>query len=182
MRRWLWTGLVALPIIIVWFYIFVKNTQEVLISPVESAPTPMPTEVPHITPTATLSAVLGTTTIASVAAKPKKITPTAKSTPTPTMATSEEVYKLIEKYAPMKGIDPNVIRHMALCESGFRSNATNGIYAGLFQFAPASWRSIRAEMSKDTNIDLRYSPEEAIQTAIYALSMGRGGMWPNCMP
>lgn len=117
-------------------------------------------------------------------------TPTKKPTPkiSPTISisipsfTSEQIYNLINSYSGKYGVDPNVIRHVALCESGFNPMAKNWIYGGLFQFSPTTWESWRRKMNQDTNTDLRYHAEEAIETATYAISLNKGSMWPNCMP
>lgn len=127
-------------------------------------------------------------------------TPTAKPTAKPTItpvpfvspkllaeaeqptSSSQQINEFIDRFAGQYGVDPNVIRHMALCESGFRPNAKNYIYRGLFQFGPITWQNIRKEMGEDTNIDLRANAEEAVQTTAYALSKGKTGLWPNCSP
>ena len=77
---------------------------------------------------------------------------------------------------------PNVMRHLAICESGFRADAVNGPYVGLFQFGPTTWQNIRAEIGENPDPDLRADAEEAIQTAAYALARGKLGIWPNCQP
>lgn len=137
-------------------------------------------------PTASVSAEMMTATKsaeATVSATPKptkKVTP--KPTPTPIAEAAETVYRLVERFAAQYGVDPNVLRYMALCESGFRSNAVNGPYVGLFQFNAITWKNIREEMGENTDATLRFSAEEAVQTAAYALSKGKGKIWPNCMP
>ncbi len=130
-----------------------------------------------ITPTASVSAEA---TVSSTPKPTKKPTPVL--TPTPTAETPETIYGLVERFASQYGVDPNVIRYIAICESGFRSNAINGPYAGLFQFNSVTWGIIRMEMGEDTNPDLRFSAEESVQTAAYALSKSKGKIWPNCMP
>lgn len=112
--------------------------------------------------------------------------PTINPTPTPKFQipdfSSEQINNLINSYSGKFGVDPNVIRHVALCESGFNPKAKNWIYGGLFQFSPTTWISWREKMNQDTNTDLRYHAEEAIETATYAISLKKGAMWPNCMP
>jgi hypothetical protein len=129
-------------------------------SPTDS-PSPVPTPLPFPTPVQTK-------------------TPTPVFTPSP--VSSQEINGFIDRFAGQYGVDPNVIRHLAICESGFRPNAVNGDYVGLFQFGPITWKNIRAEIGEDTNINLRYSAEESTQTAAYALSKGKGKIWPNCVP
>lgn len=177
MKKAIWLLFLLIPLIVIWAMVYNNNANEILINPVVS---PTPTAVLSEAPVATPSPQIAIIKVESESVKPKKITPTAK--PTPTMTSSEEVYKLIEKYASAKGIDPNVVRYIALCESGFRSNAVNGKYVGLFQFAAVSWSNLRLEMGKDPNADLRFSAEDSIETLVYALSKGKEKMWPNCIP
>ncbi len=142
-----------------------------LVSPVAIVtPTIEITLTPPATPSATPTKLL--------TPKPKKIVPS----PTPTPETGEIVNKLIDKYSAEYGLDPNVMRHMVLCESGARSNAKNGIYVGLFQYDERTWTRIRSEMGLPTDIKLRYSAEEMIKTTCYAISKGRSKLWPNCVP
>jgi hypothetical protein len=126
-----------------------------------STPTPMPTKTPKPTPLPTK-------------------TPTPVPTPSP--ASPAEINGLIDRFAGQYSIDPNVLRHMALCESGFNSSAVNGPYVGLFQFNTTTWKNIRKEMNEDTEVNLRFSAEESVQTAAYAFSKGKTGIWPNCNP
>lgn len=132
--------------------------------------TPSPTPLPSPTPTPT------------PAPTPKK---TPKPTPTPVpqpKVTSQEINGFIERFSGQYGVDPNVIRHIAICESGFNPNAKNGQYIGLFQFGATTWKNLRAEFGEDPNPDLRTNAEEATQTAAYAFSKGKRGIWPNCAP
>ncbi len=133
-------------------------SSELQISPIAS-----PTSTPTLTPNATPSTQL-------------------KFSPTPTNTPTEEINAHIDRFGNQYGVDPNVIRHIAICESGLKSNATNGPYVGLFQYAPTTWSNIRKEMNENPDIDLRYSAKDSIQTAAYSLSIGKGKIWPNCMP
>lgn len=129
-----------------------------------STPTPTPTSEPTLTPT------------------PR---PTKKPTPTPVPQptfTSQQINEFIDRFSSQYGVDPNVIRHMAICESGFRPFAKKLSYAGLFQFGPITWRNLRIKLGEDPDPDLRFNAEEAVQTAAYALSVGIKNIWPNCMP
>lgn len=114
-----------------------------------------------------------------------KVTPTRVPTPTPIpqpLFTSQQVNQFIDRFAGQYAVDPNVLRHIAVCESGFNPAAQNTVYAGLFQFNPTTWANIRKQIGEDVNPDLRFNAEEAVQTAAYALSQGKTGIWPNCMP
>jgi len=139
---------------------FVKSKDVALPTP-SVAPTLSPSPSPASTPT---------------------LKPTPKPSPTPSPMAHQEVNELISKYASQYGLDPNVMRHMALCESGFKSNAKNGPYIGLFQFDVITWKNIRRELNLNTDPALRYSSEESIKTAFYALSKGKTKLWPNCVP
>ncbi len=94
----------------------------------------------------------------------------------------EQINALIERFGSQYGVDPNVLRYIAICESNFNPLAINGPYAGLYQFGPITWQNNRQLMNEDINPDLRFNAEEAIQTAAFVLSIGRGGVWPNCLP
>jgi len=89
---------------------------------------------------------------------------------------------LIKIYADQYGVDPNVLRYVAICESNFNPAAINGPYAGLYQFNPTTWENNRQLMGEDPSLDLRLNAEEAIKTAAFILSIGRGNIWPNCFP
>ena len=151
-----------------------------------TSPTPTPTQViyspsPYATTYSTLNEVK------SVAVGSPLPSPTISPLPSPTsvvavQVSSQQINEYMDKYAGQYGVDVNVLRHVALCESGFNPQASNLIYAGLFQFSPSTWRSYRNQMGEDNNIDLRFNAEEAVQTAAYVLSQGRGYIWPNCLP
>ncbi len=144
----------------------VSNKVEGVAVSADLTPTLAPTLIPSPTPTIT----------------PR---PTKKPTPTPKPQpefTSEQIYNLINRYSSEKGVDPNVIRHIAVCESGFNPKAKNYIYGGLFQYAPATWRNFRKIMGENPDTDLRFNAEEAIKTTVYIVSLGRLYHWPNCSP
>jgi soluble lytic murein transglycosylase-like protein len=88
----------------------------------------------------------------------------------------------MERFAGQYAVDVNVLRHIAVCESGFNPSAVNGLYAGLYQFNVTTWKNGRVLMGEDTNPDLRFNAEESIQTAAYLISQGKRYLWPNCYP
>jgi hypothetical protein len=92
----------------------------------------------------------------------------------------EEIITLIEKYAGEYGVDRNMMVGIAKCESGFRSNAVNGPYAGIYQFVSGTWISNRRAMGLDENLDLRFNAEEAVRTAAFKMSRDGFGAWPVC--
>lgn len=113
--------------------------------------------------------------------------PTEKPTPRPTPVpkptyTSEQINEFINRFAGQYAVDPNVLRHIALCESGFNPSAYKAGYAGLYQFGATTWKNLRLKIGENPDPDLRYNAEEAVQTAAFALSSGDGRIWPNCQP
>lgn len=127
-------------------------------------PTPTPTEtpVPTLTPEPTLI-------------------PTPTAVPQP-LFTPEQIHGFMERFAGQYGVDVNVLRHIAVCESGFNPLTITLNYAGLYQFSPNTWKNYRQEMGEDSNPDLRVNAEEAVQTAAFVLSTNRAYIWPNCVP
>ncbi|MEK7497460.1 MAG: transglycosylase SLT domain-containing protein [Patescibacteria group bacterium] len=113
--------------------------------------------------------------------KPKTPSPTETPTPVPTF-TSQQIYELMDRFGAQYNVDPNVLRHIAVCESEFNPLAVNGPYEGLYQFVSITWQNYRKKMGENPSPDLRTNAEEAIQTAAYALSLGNSGIWPNCAP
>lgn len=89
---------------------------------------------------------------------------------------------MINQYAGEKGVSADVIRHLAICESGFNPNAKNGIYAGMFQYDAPTWSSFRKIMGEDADPDLRYNAKEAVRTTVYLVSLNKLYLWPNCKP
>ena len=136
-------------------------TFEVTLTP---SPTPRPTNTPIPIPTSI---------------------PTPSPSPTPIpqpLFTQEQIHSFMERFAGQYGVDVNVLRHIAVCESGFNQYAINGPYAGLFQFGKSAWTNNRTIMGEDNNPDLRLNAEEATQTTAYLISIGKGHLWPNCIP
>lgn len=137
-----------------------RNHREVLGETVVVTPTP--TSTPTIKPTPT-------------------ITPTPTPIPQPEFS-SEQIYGFIEKYASQYGVSPDILRHIAYCESDFKPDATSISYAGLFQFGPITWKDIRMKMSEIADIDLRFNAKEAVKTASFVLQQNKAYIWPNCAP
>jgi len=158
----------------------INKNQEVLSEsadvPIET-PTLEPTEPPTPEPTKTPSPTPKPTPV-----KTPKPTETPSPTPEIEEISSEEINKLIEGFAGQYSVDANVLRHIAVCESGFNPKAVNGPYVGLYQFAPMTWSSNRILIGENPDPNLRFSAEESIQTAAYLLSTKGRGFWPNCKP
>jgi len=157
-------------------YLFFSRPKSpaVLSKKAEATQTPTPTSTPKPTETSTPKP--------TIAATQK---PTLAPTPIPVPKyTSEQVHGFVERFAGQYGVDPNVLRALAICETDFNPEAIspNGFYYGLFQFGSTTWQNLRKEMGENSDPNLRLDAEEAAQTAAYAVSKGKRGMWPECNP
>jgi len=85
------------------------------------------------------------------------------------------------QYANTYGVDKNVLERLANCESHSNPEAVSGDYVGMFQFGSVTWQKYRGMMGMDTELYLRFSAEESIRTAAYAISVSGTGMWPRCL-
>lgn len=149
--------------------------KSVLSGNTEAMPSPPPTN----TPTPTNFPTPSPTPNPSPTPKP---TPKLSSTPPPFIPAPSEIDNLINRFSGQYGVDANLLKSIAQCESEYNPLAVNKNYVGLYQFNPATWINNRASMGEDTNLDLRLSAEESIQTAAFVLSTRGGGVWPNCIP
>jgi soluble lytic murein transglycosylase-like protein len=131
-----------------------------------------PTLTPTLTPTPTAKPIPTSTPVPS-------LTPT---TAPQTVFSSEQINSFIDGFSGQYAVDSNVVRHIATCESGFNPASVNGAYAGLFQFSKMTWMVNRKLMGENDSEILRLNAEEAVQTAAYLLSIGKGYLWPNCLP
>ena len=138
-------------------------------------PSPTPTRVPTATPTPT--AVPTSTPIPTNTPAPTA-TPTPTPTPTPWPATAYENY--FDQYSKQYGVSMDELKKIADCETHINPASVSGDYAGMYQFTTDTWKATRAEMSADTNPDLRLNAEQAIMTAAYKIAHGGAGAWPNC--
>jgi soluble lytic murein transglycosylase-like protein len=157
-----------------------KSKPEVLSQSVAATLFPTPAQTPE------LSLVEISSTPPSSPSPAPTPTPVAVNTVAPApvqpLFTSQEIYGFIERFSAQYGVDPNVIRHIAVCESGFNPAAHNLDYAGLFQFGPSAWKNWRVKMGEDVAPELRFNAEEAVQTAAFAFKEGGKSLWPNCTP
>lgn len=117
--------------------------------------------------------------------KPKVITEVSsitsyKPTPAPIPTPTEDINSLIQKYADQYGVDANIMKIIANCESGFRQEAVNGNFGGMYQFLASTWSSNRKAMGLDPNPNLRFNGEEAIKTAAFKMGRDGYGAWPSC--
>jgi len=161
-------------------FIYYKNSKSKVLSKTSEI------SLVGMSPTSTVSQIPTQTPSPSLTSTPTTV-PTNTPTPTPThipqpVVTSEEIHKLMERFAGQYVVDVNVLRHVAVCESGFNPNASNHGYAGLYQFNKTAWVNNRHLMGEDINTDLRFNAEESVQTAAYLISNGKRSLWPNCYP
>jgi hypothetical protein len=128
---------------------------------VSATPTPTPTPKPSPSPSPSPS-------------------PLPSPSPSPIRVTNEELNSFFVQYSVFYGVDEQLLKGIAQCESEMNPQAVNGPYAGLFQFTANTWLATRQAMGLDPNPDLRFNPEEAIRTAAYKISVGGLNVWPNC--
>lgn len=83
-------------------------------------------------------------------------------------------------YSQAFGIDANLLKHIAKCESGFNAGSISGPYGGMYQYLASTWSSTRNAMGLDPDPDLRFNAEEAIKTTAWKISVGGIGAWPHC--
>lgn len=144
-----------------------------IISPLAStSPLPSPTPTPSPSPSPKATAAAATQ-------KPTPV-PTPTPSPSPIPVTAEQLDNWFTKYSNEHSVDRSLLVKIAVCESGLQPRAVNGIYSGMFQFAPQTWITLRRTLNLDTNPALRLNAEEAIKTAAYKLALGGVGAWPNC--
>lgn len=94
--------------------------------------------------------------------------------------TPVELEPLFDKYCGEYGLNKEMMKKIANCESHFNSQAVNGPYGGMYQFSVSTWRSNRQAMGLDSNPDLRFNAEESIKTAAFKISRDGTGAWPVC--
>lgn len=159
------------------FAIFSPQTSPYIPTPsayptVTIAPSPTPSVLPTQTPTPFVPT--------STPKPTPTYTPILTPTPTTIPVTSLELDTWFGTYSALYAVDLQLLKRIAVCESNLRPTATNGIYGGLFQYSPSTWIHTRTRMNMDTNIALRFVPEEAIKTAAYTLSTSGTSPWKNC--
>lgn len=113
------------------------------------------------------------------------VKPEATPVPTKTPAAvlpASDYEPLFEKWAVHFGIDINLLKHIARCESRFNPGAVGGIYGGMYQFSASTWKSTRIAMDHDSDPNLRFDANEAIKTAAFKIASGGQSAWKNCLP
>jgi len=77
----------------------------------------------------------------------------------------------IRRAALHRRVSESWLRSVAWCESRLDPFATNGQYAGLFQFGPVLWNALRYRRYS------RFSAKWSSLAAAYAFSRGMSGQW-----
>lgn len=153
-------------------FIFFQHTapkREVLgVSIATPTNTPTPTATPTLTPT---QAPTNTPTPTA--------TPTPTNTPTPMPRSQYEDY--FDQYSEQYGVDKNMLKKIAYCESGMGTGAQNGPYGGMYQFTVETWQATRTAMGADINPDLRFGARESIETAAFKISRNGTAAWRGCL-
>lgn len=148
----------------------VSDTKMGEVLSVETTPTPTNTPVPTNTPSPTPLPTL----------TPTPVVPT--NTPIPTLVpySSEQLENWFTTYGQMYGIDREILKKIAWCESHYNSGSNSGPYGGMFQFTVGAWKGARNRMGQDENPDLRFHAEESIKTAAFKISRDGTVAWANC--
>jgi transglycosylase-like protein with SLT domain len=172
---------VLVIILIIGVYLLITSKSSSIPS---TSPLPSPAINPSLAPSPTPSPT--PTPLPSPTPSPTPIpSPVPTPTPTPSLQpeySSEEIHGFIEKFSNQYGLDPNKLRHIAICESGFNPLAENLSYQGLYQFSPNTWKMYRNLLAKDPNPDLRLDAFTSVETAAYVMSLNQTYIWPNCSP
>ena len=140
---------------------------------IEKVTTPSPTFTPEPTETST------PTPTPKPTIKPAP-TPAPIPTPTPIVKAPGNFEPLFSEFASMFGVDANLLKKIAECETHFNNAVSAPPYAGMFQFREDTWETYRKLMRKDPDINLRYGARESIETAAYVVSLGKLHLWPVC--
>lgn len=127
-----------------------------------------------------------TSTQINIETTPSIPSPTPTSLPTPTQVplsapAPNDLDEIFERFSSEYSVDKELLKHIAKCESSYNTNAQNGDYTGMFQFAGQTWSSIRSSMGLDPSPDLRTNAEESIRTAAAMIAKGQQNAWRNCL-
>lgn len=92
---------------------------------------------------------------------------------------ASEFDSLIERYSNNYGVSYKVVDCIIKKESSYNPEAKNpnSTASGLGQFLESTWIWMRGMMGEDTDLALRFNPEESIKTLSWALSKGYGPHW-----
>ena len=170
--------LISLPIILISIIIYYKFSADLVNQPLLS---PIPTANPSPSPPVSPSPTPSPTPSPSPSPAPSPIPSPTPSSPLPSFK-PEQIHGFIDQFSAQYNLDPNLLRHIAVCESGFNPLARKLTYSGLYQFSPNTWIKYRNLLNQDPDPDLRLNAEASVQTAAYVLSVGDSYIWPSCMP
>lgn len=106
--------------------------------------------------------------------------PTPTPLPSPAPVPGTQLDELFAKYATGYGVNQDLLKKIAACESGFNSQAANLGYGGLYQYSAGTWASTRSRMNLNGEAELRFNAEESIRTAAFQLATSGPSIWPNC--
>ena len=88
---------------------------------------------------------------------------------------TNEVQRLIVKWARHYGVNEQRVLRIAACESGYRANATNGQYKGVFQQGQTWWAARSARYGRaGASI---FNADANIQVSIAMMAQGGFGHW-----
>jgi hypothetical protein len=155
--------IVAIIAIAILSAIYISTNNSTENSMLYPSPSPTTTTIPAFTPTPTLIP-----------------TPTIRVLPTINANTPQTLDQLFSKYGAIYNVDPNVLRKIAGCESGYDVNQVTGDYAGLFQFASFAWIEARGRMGLSNDQSLRFNAEESVKTAAFEINYKGTSGWDDC--
>jgi len=103
-----------------------------------------------------------------------KLAKSKNSNPQPVRITGD-FESIIRSACNTYGCNPEQLIRVMYCESGGRSNAVNGVYSGLFQFHPNTFRA-NADRIGLANADI-WNPHHQIQIAAWMFANGQAWQW-----
>lgn len=130
-----------------------------------ATPTPSLTPKPTYIPTRVPSPIPTSTTIPA----------------SPTLIPSNQFESYFDEFSAHYNVNKELLKKIALCESGLNPGSVNGEYGGMYQFTIETWRATRNQMGADANPDLRFDASESIKTAAYKISNKGENAWVNCL-
>jgi soluble lytic murein transglycosylase-like protein len=123
-----------------------------------------------------------------VLASKTEVAPAApqQTAPAPTAAPIVRIYPesqyeaWFEQYGSQFGVEPELLKKIAYCESHYNPGAKNGPYGGMYQYLDSTWQATRNLMGLDPDPNLRYDAEQSIMTSAFKIKAGGIRAWPVC--
>lgn len=84
------------------------------------------------------------------------------------------------QYGSQFGVEPELLKKIAYCESHYNPGAQNGPYGGMYQYLDSTWQATRNLMGLDPDPDLRFDAEQSIMTSAFKIKAGGIRAWPVC--